>query len=245
MSKTKSEALRIVHRCATEYQKNLVNKNVLFVSLNNNKAELFEVSFLPRSFLHLTGIRTQLKSTTFYAMALRDRVREQDITLADDGTTDKKLDVLQSLMNIQVTARMLGDYDHSQRLLVTDKLAGTVTSAMGFRRDGDYYMPNTSLKTDMRTITKKPVQRIAAIFVKGFNDEKYSKLTYIAKGLSVDDDIFIPVMSEKVDKNNLNIAFPTPPPTLQERLSEAKKKADEHNNSERGNVSKDKNEPSI
>jgi hypothetical protein len=107
-----------------------------------------------------------------------------------------------------VTARMLGNYDHSQRLLVTDKLAGTITSAMGFRRDGDFYMPNTSLKTDIRTITKKPVQRIAAIFVKGFNDSKYHNLTYIAKGLTIDDDVFIPVIRESVDKDNLNLIIP-------------------------------------
>jgi len=209
MGKSKSEALRIIHSGAVAYQNNLVNKNVLFVAVSLGKAELFEASFLPRNFLHLTGIRTKLNSTTFYSLALRDRISEQDITFADDGTTDKKLDVLQSLMNIHVTAKMLGNYDNSQRLLVTDKLAGTVTSAMGFRKDGDYYMPNTSLKTDMRTITKKPVQRIVAIFVKGFNDTKYRNMTYIAKGLTIDDTVLIPVMRERVDKDNLNITFPS------------------------------------
>ena len=94
MSITSSEALRIVHSGALAYQKNLVNRNVLFVALNNNKAEMFEVSFLPRNFLHLTGVRTKLNSTTFYALALRDRISKQDIAFADDGTTDKKLDVL-------------------------------------------------------------------------------------------------------------------------------------------------------
>ena len=130
-------------------------------------------------------------------------------------------------MNIQVTARMLGNYDNSQRLLVTDKLAGTVTSAMGFRKDGNFYMPNTSLKTDMRTITMKPVQRIAAIFVKGFNDARYRNLTYIAKGLTIDDDIFISVVRERVDKDNLILMLPTPKPSLHELLVEAQKKADE------------------
>ena len=136
---------------------------------------------------------------------------------------------MQSLINIHVTAKMLGNYDNSQRLLVTDKLAGTVTSAMGFRKDGDYYMPNTSLKTDMRTITKKPVQRIAAIFVKGFNDIKYRNMTYIAKGLTIDDYVLIPVMRERVDKDNLNTVLSVPQPSLQKRLTEAQKKADEQN----------------
>jgi len=113
MSKTKSEALRVIHSSAVAYQNNLVNKNVLFVALSDGKPEMFEVSFLPRSFQHLTGIRTALNSTTFYSLALRDRIREQDIEFASDGTTDRKLDVLKSLMNIHITARMLGNYDHS------------------------------------------------------------------------------------------------------------------------------------
>ena len=86
---------------------------------------------------------------------------------------------------------------------MTDKLAGTVTFAMGFRRDGDFYMPNTSLKTDVRTVSKKPIQRIAAIFVKGIKDAKYCNMAYIAKGLSIDDDVFASVMCDRVDKERL------------------------------------------
>ena len=203
MSKTKAEAIRIVHSAAVAYHSNLVNKNVMFVAVENGKAVLFETSFLPRNFLHLTGIRTNLSSITFFNLSLRDRLREQDIAFTADGTTDKKLDVLNSLMNIQVTARMLGDYDHSKRLLVTDKLAGTVTSAMGFRKDGYYYLPNTSLKTDMRTISIKPIQRVAAVFVKQIQEPMYQDMTYIAKGLSIGDDLFIAALRDKVAVENL------------------------------------------
>ena len=66
MSKTKAEALRIIHNGAVAYQNNLANKNVLFVTLVNGKTEQFEASFLPRNFLHLTGVRTTLNSTTFF-----------------------------------------------------------------------------------------------------------------------------------------------------------------------------------
>ena len=89
-------------------------------------------------------------------------------------------EILKPLMNIHKTAKMIGNYDQSQRLLVTDKLAGTVTVAMGFRRDGDFYIPNTSLKTDVRTISKKPIQRIAAMFVKEIKEPKYCTLAYTA-----------------------------------------------------------------
>ena len=129
-SKTKREALRIIHSSALAYKENLVHNNVLFLTLGASEATHFEAAFLPRNFLHLTGVKSELTSIDFYDLALRDRLREQDFHIAIDGTTDKKLDVLPSLMNIHITARMVGDYDFSQSLLVTDKLAGTVASAM-------------------------------------------------------------------------------------------------------------------
>jgi len=198
VSTLKLEALRIIHNSAVDYKGNLVNRNVMFITVNFSKPEIFETSFLPRNFLHLTGVRTKLNSTTFYSLALRDRLSEKDIDFTDDGTTAKKLDVLRSLMNIHKTARMVGDYDHSQRLLVTDKLAGTITSAMGFRKDGDYYMPNTALKTDVRIISKKPVQRIAATFLKSIQDDKYNELTYLAKGFKIEDDFFAGILKDMV-----------------------------------------------
>jgi len=98
---TKTEALRIIHRGALQYQANLVNRNVLFVTLDKNKKiELFEVSFLPRNFLHLTGTQTKLSSVAFYSMACRDRLSDRDISFASDGTTEKKLDVLITAKNL-------------------------------------------------------------------------------------------------------------------------------------------------
>ena len=124
-SKKKQEALRIIHNSALAYKENLVHRNVLFLTLSDNTAlAYFEAAFLPRNFLHLTGAETKLSSVDFYDLAIRDRLREKDFRFAVDGTTDKKLDVLPALMNIHVTARMVGDYDYSSSFLVTDKLAG-------------------------------------------------------------------------------------------------------------------------
>jgi len=94
---------------------------------------------------------------------------------------------------------MLGDYDYSQRILVTDKLAGTVTSAMGFSKVNDYYVPNTSLKTDVRIVSKKPVKRIVATFIKGFNDKNYSDLMYLAKDVLLNDPMFSKALGDKVN----------------------------------------------
>lgn len=210
--KTKEQALRIIHKCALAYKDNLAHKNLMFVTLRDSTATHFEVVFLPSNFLHLTGVKSNLNGLDFYNLSVKDRLSERDIRITDDGTTDLKLDVLPQLMNIHVSARMVGDYDYSKSLLVTDKLAGTVTAAMGFRKTDEnaVFVPNTALNTDMRLISIKPIQRIAAIFQKKKQEEKYNILTYIAKGLTVYDNALATVLREKVDEQNLTATFLIP-----------------------------------
>ena len=195
---SKKEALALIHKCAVAYSENLVHKNILFVTVSGETASCFEAAFLPRNFPHLTGVRTKMKSTNFFDLAVKNRLKESDIELPSDGTATLKLAVLPSLMNIHLNARMAGDFDFSKSLLVTDKIAGTVIAAMGFVKNGSIYVPNTALNTDVRDITVKPVQRIAAIFIKGKHESKYSEQTYIAKGITLDEDSLKRIINEKV-----------------------------------------------
>jgi len=114
-------------------------------------------------------------------------------------------------MSIHIVARMVGDYDNTKPLLIADKFAGTVAMAMGFTNVNGLYIPNTALKLDVRDITVKATRsRVAAIFVKPRGDDLYKRLTYIAKGMHVDDDIFASMLSEKVDLENLDADFQIP-----------------------------------
>ena len=114
-------------------------------------------------------------------------------------------------MSIHTTARMVGDYDNSKPLLITDKLAGTITMAMGFIKVNDIYIPNTALKTDMRDITEQAARRkIAAIFTKPRSEKMYKNLTYIAKGISINDNFLASILQEKVDIENLTATFTIP-----------------------------------
>ena len=132
MRLTNAEAIKIIHNCAILYNKNLLGKNVLFVTYSNGSFDYFETMFLARNFKHFTGVVSSLESTLFFRAALNNKLSFKDINLSKDGVTELKLTVLPILMNIHVVARMVGDYNHSKSLLITDKIAGTVTSAMGF-----------------------------------------------------------------------------------------------------------------
>ena len=187
MRLTSAEAINTIHNCAVLYNKNLLGKNVLFVTHSNGSFDYFETKFLARNFKHFTGVVSALESTLFFRAALNNKISSKDINLSKDGVTELKLAVLPTLMNIHVVARMVGDYNYSKSLLITDKIAGTVTSAMGFVKDNNYYVPNTVIKEDMRNLIVKPQRRVAAIFLKAQSEKLYTTNTYVAKGFKIEN----------------------------------------------------------
>jgi hypothetical protein len=184
-SKSKAEALRIIHNSAVAYKTNLLNRNVMFVALKDDIMQFFETKFLPSNFKHLTGIITRLNSTRFYEAAYSNKLKQSDISFARDGTTQKKLDVLYSLMSIHKTAKMAGDFESSHKVLLSDKVAGTTTAVMGFIKDNNYFVPNTVIKDDVRKIARKPTLTITAIFTKSDKQEIYTDLSYIRNDTTV------------------------------------------------------------
>jgi len=185
----KDEAIRILTTCAEQYKKNLDNRNLLYIFDDNIKIHHFESLFLPRHYLHLTGVKllsSEIKSIDFYRLCLRKQLSPSAFSFHENGTTEMKLSVLSQIMNIQKTAKMVGDYDNTKSVLFTEKIVGTVTACVGFVREGNYYLPNTTLREDIRTITVKPQKRILTILSKNIKDKQYSEITYLAKGISID-----------------------------------------------------------
>ena len=206
---SKVDAVRVIFKCAKLYNENLSGKNVLFISQTDSKAECFETSFSPANFLHLTGVKANNRRERFFDAALNERLSPDDITFESGGTTELKLTILPQLMSIQNTARMVGDYDNSRPLLVADKFAGTVTAAIGFHNANGIYIPKSALRVDMRDITIKATRRkVIAILVKPRNEALYTQLTYIAKDMSIEDEIIASIMREKVNLQELVTTVP-------------------------------------
>ena len=203
---TKAQARRIIHNCATAYRDNLANKNILFIAERDEKHEYFEALFLTSNYQHLTGAGTnpELTANAFYNRAVDDRITENELLFSADGTTRMKLEVLPTLMKIHHIARMVGNYDGSGNFLMADKIAGTTTAAMGFIKNGQYYYPNSALKADVKTISEKPFLKVSAVFIKDNDEEKYSNMTYLAKGMDITEII---KRSDVCDK----VIVPPPP----------------------------------
>jgi len=203
-SKTKAEALRIIHNSAVAYKNNLLNKNVMFVASKDEETQLFETKFLPSNFKHLTGIITSLNSTRFFEAAYNNKLKESDINFARDGTTQKKLDILYSLMNIHKTAKMAGDFESSHRVLLSDKIAGTTTAVMGFIKDDNYFVPNTIIKDDVRQLVRKPTLVISAIFIKPDKQLLYKEISFLRRDTTVEQIVnSIPDIKCKLSINSI------------------------------------------
>jgi len=118
----------------------------LFIHSENNKINFIETVFLPRHFLHLTGVKTlNIGSSDFYRRCLDGQLSPSIFSLYENGTTEMKLTVLPQIMNIHKVARMLGDYSPIKSVLMTEKIVDTVTACLGFVYDNKYYVPNTVL----------------------------------------------------------------------------------------------------
>ena len=186
----KEQAIKIITESAKIYKENLENKNLLFIFGAEKSPEFFEASFLPRNFLHLTGVKIVEKrilgSVDFYEKCLKGKLSPLDFSFADNGTTDMKLSILPQLMKIQTCTKMVGIYDHKKSVLYTEKIAGNIYACMGFIKENDYYIPNTALREDIRDISVQPQKRVLAIFKKNIPQKLYDEIPcYLAKKVDI------------------------------------------------------------
>ncbi len=190
----KEEVLKIIIACADKFEKNLANKNLLFICTDKHmKISTMEVIFSKGNYLHMTGIKfrkdKKISANEFYKRCLNRRLSVKDFELAADGTTVLKLQVLSALVESNLSANMIGTYSGSRPMLYTDKLAGNVKGCVGFFLDEKrgYYVPNTILNEDIRKLVIDG-KRVVRVYRKDIGERKYTEVVYEAK--NVDWNIF-------------------------------------------------------
>ena len=118
---------------------------------------------------------------------------------------DLKLQVLPQLMKIDRMATMIGDFNNSNLYLQTKKIIGNVNTCMGFIKDSksNLYIPNTTLKSDIRDITEN-TNKIVAILKKDANKILYDEMTYLKQNYKVADILKNEEITENIDLKKLN-----------------------------------------
>jgi hypothetical protein len=184
----KKQAISIISKCAKTYKKYLDGYQVVFVYRDgNNKSDYTEVQFRSHNFLHFTGVtpRQGLNANNFYRFALNSQISEGDFSFKHNHTTELKLNVLDTIMKIDTSARMIGNYTGPHLELYTEKVTGTTTACLGLVQANNCYVPNSVLSEDIRSIVPKPPGKIYAIFKKTIGSPIYTQLTYKSKDISI------------------------------------------------------------
>lgn len=180
----KKEALSAIYSSLEKFRQNLLNCNILFIYESNKQISFIETVFLKRHFLHLTGAvidEKRIKSAVeFFNICSRKQLYTNAFEFSDDGTTVKKLEVLQHLMDIQKYSKMTGYYNGNYVNLQTERIVGNVRACLGFIYDKElgYYIPNTALKEDCRNVIAGSPFKIVAILKKPNNTKYYTEMCY-------------------------------------------------------------------
>jgi len=192
----KKQAIRIIYDCAKLYSDNFLNKNLMII-FGKEEFGYIETSFPKVNFLHLTGVFSKLKATTFWHKCMNNNLLLSDFDFKKDGTTILKLEILPHILKPGTHCNMIGEYGKNKHFLHTEKLVGGVHACWGFIERGKYFVPNTSLQENIKNITEWNA-RIVLILEKGLNDDKYSSITYTAKNVDV-AEVIQKLNSDKVE----------------------------------------------
>jgi hypothetical protein len=219
----KRHAIQIMTKAAEIYRDNLEDQKVLFLygTPSEVKKQLqteekillsiqgYEVAFHRYNFLHLTGVRLNKNSTAsaihFYQKCLDKRLKEDDFSLAKDGSTGQKLDILESMMLIKKNVTMIGEFTDKGPKLFAEKAAGNVCGCIGFVQDRNTKLnvPNTLLKKDIRDVTAQPTYKVFAVISKYYTDDKYSHIAKIDKSIDLKECHFAEEIENLIERGKL------------------------------------------
>lgn len=207
------ELLKIIYNCLKEYDQNLKNQKIMFIIENKEKELLKEEVYFPKSsYCHLTGVTIinenskVLNSYEFYNLLKKGSITINKYKLKSrNDTMDLKLQVLPQLMKLDKMATMIGDFNNSNLYLQTKKIIGNVNACMGFVKDTktNLYVPNTTLKEDIRNITNNR-NKIIAILKKDKNKLLYDNITYLKQNYRIVDIIKNNEIANYMDLKDLN-----------------------------------------
>ena len=188
---TDSQIAREIMHFAVEYQKNLENRNVLFVYQNRSDKSIcfLETDYPSENFLHLMGAKLDMKNVEsaneFYNLAVAGDLNPSHFKIDNRRKIMDKLAASEQTMAIHRTAKEFGVYIGNHGQLYTEKLAGNVYACMGFRLIDSKYIPDTNLNKNINVFTKKPHAVILVTLRKERTAEKYAEVTHIKKGLDL------------------------------------------------------------
>ena len=186
MKYDKKMAIGIIINAAQNYQKKLRDKIFLIIYQHGSEIDTVQVEFRDNHFLHLTGVKTKLTAQHFYEKCLNSKLSEAEIELDYKGKAQQKLYVLPFLHELLYHNCMIGTFINSGICIKADYFIGNTKAVLsvGFRFGKKADFPVTLYKEDVRKLSQ-PTNKVLAILVKSYHQQKYTECTYLSKGQKI------------------------------------------------------------
>lgn len=212
---TKKDIIKILYLNAEVYEQNLLDKNIMFIYKNGktNSMHYVETSFNDYNFLHLTGIKYKKGAIKFFKSSIRKKLQDKDVEIKNEIFTVLKLEVLESAMAINKSAKRIGIYNDNKSNIKIERVIGNMHCWIGFsnlKQNNEkmkYYYPKTLIQDDFR---KNVIEenKIIAILSKNKNDKLYNEITYLSKNTTLARLKEENQILEKIDYQNLKSKNP-------------------------------------
>lgn len=207
---TKKDIIKILYLNAEVYEQNLLDKNIMFIYKNGktNSMSYIETSFNDYNFLHLTGMKYKKSAIKFFQSCIRKNLQDKDVEMKNEIFTTLKLEVLESAMAINKSAKRIGIYNDDKSNIKIERVIGNMHCWIGFsnlKQNNEkmkYYYPKTLIQDDFR---KNVIEenKIIAILSKNKNEKLYNEITYLSKNTTLARLKEENQILEKIDYQNL------------------------------------------
>lgn len=104
-------------------------------------------------------------------------------------------------MDITKITKITGDYNNVRPYLFVDKVMGGVNFCLGLSKEEDVYVPSSALLEDIKRLTDAPSQ-VLAILEKERDEEIYSIVKHVAKGLNLNNIVLPDVIDNMISLEN-------------------------------------------
>ena len=200
--------LKTLNKAIILYDEHLNDNEFIFIFYNDlKKLEYKKIKFVKNNFLHLTGIKTNLSPKDFYKFLKKDRLKEKDINIKDNGTTRLKLDIVDQMHHLIYTPTVIGDYDGFTKIkLDVDSVLGNTKAngiCIGLKNiKPNNYAPKSLLKENIKHITHK-TNSVLLTLKKNCSNKEFNIVTYKSK--KIDIEKFVEINSEFLKDLNISI----------------------------------------
>ncbi len=178
MNTFKERVLKEIIEFSKIYKDLFVNKEYLIFSKDFKNQNFYILKCMEDNYMHLTGVKTNLKASTFFEKCYNGTITLNDIDIDSNkqlkGTIRRKIKALSKLDEIFLQSELYFQEDFMKNKITCTLATSDLKCTIGFIGNKLNLRPKTLLYGD----ELKNKNAIDLILVKNINEEKYSDIIF-------------------------------------------------------------------